>query len=141
MGKVVTIYFSDEEAQDLKDFCDENRCTQYSALKTAVKQLLHKPLISFENVSEDIIENHQVDIDDPIDEIEDSKYDETLEEELSLVDKIRGYRSVKERENSESLSALARLLKKKNPRVHNFTQFLFPEKGNDSEINALYNSS
>jgi hypothetical protein len=111
MGKVVTIYFSDEEAQDLKDFCDENRCTQYSALKTAVKQLLHKPLISFENVSEDIIENHQVDIDDPIDEIEDSKYDETLEEELSLVDKIRGYRSVKERENSESLSALARLLK------------------------------
>jgi hypothetical protein len=111
MGKVVTIYFSDEEAQDLKDFCDENRCTQYSALKTAVKQLLHKPLISFENVSEDIIENHQVDIDDPIDEIEDSKYDETLEEESSLVDKIRGYRSIKERENSESLSALARLLK------------------------------
>lgn len=45
IGKVVTIYLSDEEAQDLKNFCDENQCTQYSALKTAVKQLLHKSLI------------------------------------------------------------------------------------------------
>ena len=41
MGKVITIYLSDEEARSLKGFCDENRCTQYSALKTAVKQLLY----------------------------------------------------------------------------------------------------
>lgn len=46
MGKVVTIYLSDEEARSLKGFCDENRCTQYSALKTAVKQLLHRPVES-----------------------------------------------------------------------------------------------
>lgn len=51
MGKVVTIYLSDEEASDLKGFCDENQCTQYSALKTAVKQLLYRPV---ESVHEDM---------------------------------------------------------------------------------------
>ena len=44
MGKIVTVYLSDEEAKDLKTFCDDNRCTQYSALKTAVKELLSKPV-------------------------------------------------------------------------------------------------
>jgi len=43
IGTIVTIYLSNEEARDLQDFCDENQCTQYSALKTAVKQLLSKP--------------------------------------------------------------------------------------------------
>ena len=42
MGKIVTIYLTDDEARELKTFCDENQCTQYSALKTAVKQLLSK---------------------------------------------------------------------------------------------------
>ena len=44
MGKIVTIYLSDQEARDLGRFCEENRCTQYSALKTAVKQLLFEPI-------------------------------------------------------------------------------------------------
>jgi Holliday junction resolvase len=44
MGKIVTIYLSDQEVHDLKEFCEENRCTQYSALKTAVKQLLFEPI-------------------------------------------------------------------------------------------------
>ncbi len=44
MGKIVTVYLSDEEAKDLKTFCDDNRCTQYSALKTAVKELISKPI-------------------------------------------------------------------------------------------------
>ena len=31
MGKIVTIYLSDDEASKLREFCDGNRCTQYSA--------------------------------------------------------------------------------------------------------------
>jgi hypothetical protein len=48
MGKVITVYLSDEETRHLKDFCDENQCTQYSALKTAVRQLLFRPLDGYE---------------------------------------------------------------------------------------------
>jgi hypothetical protein len=44
MGKIVTIYLSDKEARDLRAFCDENQCTQYSALKVAVNQILSKPV-------------------------------------------------------------------------------------------------
>ena len=44
MGRIVTIYLTDAESVELKDFCDENQCTQYSALKTAVRELLSKPL-------------------------------------------------------------------------------------------------
>lgn len=44
MGKIVTIYLSDEEARDLKEFCEENRCTQYSVLKTALRDILYKPV-------------------------------------------------------------------------------------------------
>ncbi len=42
MGKITTIYLSDAEARRLKEFCDENQCTQYSALKIAVGDLLSK---------------------------------------------------------------------------------------------------
>ena len=44
MGKIVTIYLSDDEARDLKEFCNESQRTQYSALKTAVRQLLYRPV-------------------------------------------------------------------------------------------------
>jgi hypothetical protein len=44
VAKIVTIYLSDEEARELQEFCNENQCTQYSALKTAVKELLSKPI-------------------------------------------------------------------------------------------------
>lgn len=44
MGKIVTIYLSDSESVELKGFCDENQCTQYSALKTAVRELLSRPM-------------------------------------------------------------------------------------------------
>ena len=33
MGKIVTIYLSDDEARELKSFCDENQCTQYSVAR------------------------------------------------------------------------------------------------------------
>lgn len=48
MGKITTIYLTDKENAELKKFCDENQCTQYSALKTALRELLNQPLIERE---------------------------------------------------------------------------------------------
>ena len=62
MGKIVTIYLSDGEARDLKEFCDENQCTQYSALKTAVRQILSKPIQQDEeHIEEEILDDPQED--------------------------------------------------------------------------------
>jgi len=44
MEKIVTVYLSDEEAKDLKMFYDKNQCIQYSVLKTAVREIISKPL-------------------------------------------------------------------------------------------------
>ena len=44
MGKITSIYLTDEEAKRLEKFCDENQCTQYSALKIALQELISKPL-------------------------------------------------------------------------------------------------
>jgi len=44
MGKITSIYLTDEESMKLKKFCNENQCTQYSVLKTALKELLSKPI-------------------------------------------------------------------------------------------------
>jgi len=43
MGKITSIYLTDAEAKKLEKFCEENQCTQYSALKTALRELLLKP--------------------------------------------------------------------------------------------------
>ena len=95
MGKVVTIYLSDDEARSLKGFCDENRCTQYSALKTAVKQLLYRPVESVygetleRDTSEDGAQEEDtklVEDNDEIEIVEENKIDEPV---LSLVEKIR----------------------------------------------------
>ena len=40
LGKMVSIYLTDKEADDLKRFCEDNNCTQYSAVKTAIRELL-----------------------------------------------------------------------------------------------------
>ena len=40
MGKITSIYLTDEEAKQLEKFCEKNQCTQYSALKTALRELL-----------------------------------------------------------------------------------------------------
>jgi hypothetical protein len=62
MGKIVTIYLSNDEASDLKDFCDENQCTQYSALKTAVRQILSKPMQQDEvDIPEEMLEDPEED--------------------------------------------------------------------------------
>ena len=61
MGKIVTVYLSDDEVKDLKIFCDENRCTQYSALKTAVKELISKPIEKPEDKQEVPIEKKVMD--------------------------------------------------------------------------------
>ena len=44
MGKIVTVYLTDEEASELKQFCEENQCSQYSVMKTALKEILFKPV-------------------------------------------------------------------------------------------------
>ena len=44
MGKITSIYLTDEEAKQLEKFCEENQCTQYSALKTALRELLSTPI-------------------------------------------------------------------------------------------------
>jgi hypothetical protein len=43
VGKVTSIYLTDEEASELKRFCEENQCTQYSAIKTGLRELIAKP--------------------------------------------------------------------------------------------------
>jgi hypothetical protein len=42
MGKLTSIYLTDEEFAELKKFCEENQCSQYSAIKTAVRELVSK---------------------------------------------------------------------------------------------------
>jgi Holliday junction resolvase len=44
MGKMTSIYLTDEEAAELKKFCSENQCTLYSAVKTAIRELVFAPL-------------------------------------------------------------------------------------------------
>ena len=44
MGKIVTIYLTDEETKSLTRFCEENSCSQYTAIKTGLKELLNKPI-------------------------------------------------------------------------------------------------
>jgi len=51
MGKITSIYLTDEEVAELKKFCNENECTQYSALKTALRELLSKPVKEAEDSS------------------------------------------------------------------------------------------
>jgi hypothetical protein len=73
MGKIGTIYLSDRENRELKAFCDENQCTQYSALKTAVRELLSKPPKMLE-------ETHSI---EPVDDApeKDYKEGETIQDE------------------------------------------------------------
>ena len=106
MGKVVTIYLSDEEARDLKGFCDENRVTQYNALKTAVKQLLYNPeeavveetWIEEEKVYEDH-EEEALEVSEDADEIEVAEKSGE-EETVSKLIRILRARREKNKENS-----------------------------------------
>ncbi|MCW4037875.1 MAG: hypothetical protein NWF13_03970 [Candidatus Bathyarchaeota archaeon] len=52
MGKVTSIYLTDEEASELKRFCEENQCTQYSAIKTGLRELLAKPKTESKEVNQ-----------------------------------------------------------------------------------------
>jgi hypothetical protein len=75
LGKIVTIYLSDDEARDLREFCDESRCTQYSVLKTAVRQLLYRPVQTEEEMPIEIDEEPEELQEEPIEEdilVEDS---------------------------------------------------------------------
>ena len=57
MGKLTSIYLTDKEVAELKKFCNENQCTQYSALKTALRELLSKPVK--EAVDSEAVEKEQ----------------------------------------------------------------------------------
>ena len=54
MGKITSIYLTDEEAAELKRFCEENQCTQYSALKTAMRELVSRHLNEIEKPEDGI---------------------------------------------------------------------------------------
>ena len=41
MGKMTSIYLTDEEASDLETYCEENQCSQYSVLKIALREFLY----------------------------------------------------------------------------------------------------
>jgi hypothetical protein len=40
MGMLATICLSDLEAKALARFCEENKCTRYSAIKIAIRELM-----------------------------------------------------------------------------------------------------
>ena len=93
MGKIVTIYLSEDEARDLKEFCDESRCTQYSVLKTAVRQLLYRPVLVEEEGPQEVIEEPEEVYEEPPEEdelkeefIEDSS--EQPEEETQRIEPL-----------------------------------------------------
>jgi hypothetical protein len=52
MAKVMTVYLSNEELRDLERFCTQNNCSQYGALKMALKELLHQSVKEEKEVKE-----------------------------------------------------------------------------------------
>jgi hypothetical protein len=111
MGKVVTIYLSDEETRQLKDFCDENQCTQYSALKTAVRQLLYRPLESIEeddSLTYTETPHEETNNASHIDEEEEKTEPQT--EQPDIIAKIRGLHKTEEQVQQEPETALTRLI-------------------------------
>jgi hypothetical protein len=42
MGKLTSIYLTDEETTELKRFYEENACSQYKAIKIGLKELFSK---------------------------------------------------------------------------------------------------
>lgn len=59
MGKITSIYLTENEAKQLEKFCEENQCTQYSALKTALRELLLTPI---EEEETSIVEERDTDL-------------------------------------------------------------------------------
>ena len=62
LGKVTSIYLSDEEAAELKKFCEENNCTQYAVIKTAMKEMISKRI---KNITETKPEQDEVEDEKP----------------------------------------------------------------------------
>ena len=61
MGKITSIYLTDEKAKQLEKFCEENQCTQYSALKRALREMLSR-LIKEEGASIPEVEGTQSEV-------------------------------------------------------------------------------
>jgi hypothetical protein len=39
---------TDEEVSDPKQFCEENQCSQYSVMKSTLKEILFEPIVKIE---------------------------------------------------------------------------------------------
>lgn len=52
MGKMISVYLTDEEAKQLQKFCQDNQCTQYSTVKTAIRELTTRSVPEVTNKAE-----------------------------------------------------------------------------------------
>jgi hypothetical protein len=53
MGKITSIYLTDEEASELESYCEEHQCSQYSVLKNALRDFLSNS--KHESIEENVI--------------------------------------------------------------------------------------
>jgi hypothetical protein len=77
MGKMTSIYLTDEEESELKKYCEEHQCSQYSVLKTALREFLSN--FRVEHVEENQLE---------VEEQEDYEGEEDREEEEQQEKKV-----------------------------------------------------
>ena len=92
LGKLVSLYLSDSEARELKAFCDANQCTQYNALKTAVRQLLEQPVYADERGEPEIAEEKTgvlLETGDDIDVAKDESEDPETQIKRRLLQRLR----------------------------------------------------
>jgi len=86
VGKITSIYLTDEEAAMLEKFCNENQCTQYSALKTALRELVSQPI---KTIEEDMSIDQESETMMPSDEIEESETNKPTEQSKpSLISRL-----------------------------------------------------
>jgi len=89
LGKMVSVYLTDGEADDLRRFCESHGCTQYSALKTALHELLSKPI----EVKEKEDDKDQLEIDEQAKNVEKDETEELSTEKGQALSKLWKYLS------------------------------------------------
>ena len=86
---MVSVYLTDKETEGLNRFCESNGCTQYSALKTALHELLSKPI----EVKEKEDDKNQLGIDEQAKNIEKDKTKEHSPEKDQTLSELWKYLS------------------------------------------------
>jgi DNA-binding MurR/RpiR family transcriptional regulator len=84
---------TDNEAGDLKRFCENHGCTQYSVLKTALHELLSKPL----EIKEKEDDKDQLEINEQAKKIEKDETEELLTEKDQTLHELWKYLSKQNR--------------------------------------------